>query len=95
MVSIEPHGVVRFHDAATGRTMLADTAHWDNVHVAAAWALHTGDGVLVFADDRYTVGLVASTAPVPSCSNDATPTSTSPSDLTTSIVFLIGGGLPG
>lgn len=35
VVSVEPHGVIRFQDAATGRTRLADTAHWDTVQVPA------------------------------------------------------------
>lgn len=57
--------------------------------------LHSGDGVLVFADDRYTVGLVVSSAPgtVVFERNDTNEQITV--GLEDAVVFLLRGGLPG
>lgn len=35
MLAVDPRGIVYFRDAATGRMLLADLAHWDAVQVPA------------------------------------------------------------
>lgn len=57
--------------------------------------LHIGDGVLVFAEDRYTVGVVVSTAPGSIVFERRDTNEQITVDLNISTVYLIEGGLPG
>jgi hypothetical protein len=56
---------------------------------------HPGDGVLVFANDQYIVGLVVSTAPGTLIFERQDTNEQITVDLKDSVVFLIEGGLPG